>query len=114
MIWRPLERDMDPRDMILSEAVRDAVTRYPDGRREASWQELAHGGVRLSVCLRHAPQQTFAYNGRAALLYAVAGEVVEGREGFRCEGRAVLDLKTRAFLHVECSLIPVGQPDPAS
>ncbi|WP_454915556.1 hypothetical protein [Xanthobacter sediminis] len=100
--------------MILSQAVRDAVTCYPDGRREAAWQEFGHGGVQLSVCLRHAPQQTLAYNGRAALTYVVAGEVVEGRDGFRCEGRAILDLKTRAFLHVECALIPVGQGEPAS
>lgn len=114
MIWQPLERDMDPRDMILSEAVRDAVTRFPDGRREAGWQDFAHGGVQLSVCLRHVPQQTLSHNGRAALRYAVGGEVVEGRAGYRCEGHAILDLKTRAFLHVECRLIPVGQVDPAA
>lgn len=114
MIWRPLERDIDPRDMIVSRVVRLAITRFPEAHRETVWQEAGYGGVRLHLRLDHAPSQTVTYQGRAAMLYVIAGEVVEGREGARCEGQAVLDLKTRAFLSVTCRLIPVGRVSPAA
>lgn len=109
MTWQPPKRDMDPREMLLSASVRDAIGRHPDGHRASSWQDLTLDGVRLHLCLSHAPQQSVAYAGRAALMYAIAGEVVEGRSGYRCEGHAILDLKTRAFLSVDCHLVPVGR-----
>ncbi|MFG1431285.1 hypothetical protein V5F44_15580 [Xanthobacter sp. V2C-8] len=112
MTWQPPARDMDPREMILSAAVRVAIARHPDGCRADAWQELASGGMRLTLRLAHAPQQRIAYNGRAALMYAVSGEVLEGRQGHSCEGSAVLDLKTRAFLNVDCRLVPTGRVAP--
>ncbi|MFG1392041.1 hypothetical protein [Xanthobacter agilis] len=114
MIWQPLERDVDPRDMIVSRAVRTGIARYPDGHRETIWQEGTYGGRMLRLRLHHAPRQTLAYQGRAALLYAVSGEVLEGLEGYRCEASAILDLKTRAFLNVACRLIPLGPVEPGN
>ncbi|MFG1295545.1 hypothetical protein [Xanthobacter variabilis] len=114
MSWQPPVRDMNPREMILSAAVRDAISRHPDGHRATSWQDLTLAGVRLRLSLTHAPHQSVTYAGRAALMYAVAGEAVEGEGGYRCEGSAILDLKTRAFLNVECALIPVGRAGPGA
>ncbi|MEP9377953.1 hypothetical protein ABLE91_14640 [Aquabacter sp. CN5-332] len=114
MIWQPLTQDVNPFDVMVSMAVRDCITQNPNGLREnAPWRSFTYDGAELRLCLRTAPQQSITHNGRAALVYVVAGEGVSGQMGYRCEGRAILDLKTRAFLDVDCQLIQMGHVQPA-
>lgn len=110
MIWRPLDEDVSPFDVMVSTAVRDCIIQNPNGLREnAQWRDFTYEGVKLSLRMRAAPQQSLTHNKRAAIEYVVAGEGVSGEIGYRCEGRAILDLKTRAFLDVDCELIPTGR-----
>lgn len=111
MTWVPPERDIDPLEKALSLAVRDTILAFPAGNGSApeSWRDLSREGAAVSVLLRVAPREAASHQGRAALAYDVGGEAVAGRVGYRCEGRAVIDLKTRAFLDVTCRLVPVGQ-----
>ncbi|MEW6122661.1 MAG: hypothetical protein AB1698_08595 [Pseudomonadota bacterium] len=110
MTWGPPERDMEPLEKALSLAVRDTILAYPAGNGGAPdhWRDMRSEGAPLSVLLRIFPRETASHRGRAALAYDVAGEAVVGRMGYRCEGRAVIDLKTRAFLDVACRLVAVG------
>ncbi|WP_127089607.1 hypothetical protein [Aquabacter cavernae] len=110
MTWQPPERDIDPFEKLLSLAVRDTILAHPAGNGGAAqtWRELRSDGMALNLLLRVAPREAVSHQGRAALTYDVGGEALSGRTGYRCEGRAVIDLKTRAFLDVTCRLVPVG------
>lgn len=108
MTWRPPERDIHPYEKILSLAIRDAILSAPAGNGPGAWREVSAEGETLNLMLRIAPREQRSFKGRAVLAYAVAGDAVAAAKGYRCEGEALIDLKTRAFLSVECQLVPVG------
>ncbi|WP_029002899.1 hypothetical protein [Azorhizobium doebereinerae] len=110
MIWQPLKDDVGGVEARLSETVRALVAAYPAGGPEQpAWQALALADGRpLQLRLAVMPRSRLSHGRRAALDYAVSGQAVFGGEGFRCEGVAVLDLKTRALLDVTCRLVSLG------
>ncbi|MEW6256046.1 MAG: hypothetical protein AB1592_08825 [Pseudomonadota bacterium] len=108
MTWTPPDRDIHPYETILSLAIRDTILAAPSGNGEGTWREVEAQGEALNLHLRVAPRERRTFNGRAVLAYAVAGDAVAAGTGYRCEGEALIDLKTRAFLAVECRLLPVG------
>lgn len=110
MIWQPPDRDIHPFEKILSLAVRDLVLAFPGGNMNGpvAWRDVRCGETALNLALRVSPLETRSHKGRAALAYGVSGDAVWGRAGYRCEGEALIDLRTRAFLAVECRMIPVG------
>lgn len=110
MIWQPLKDDVGALDVQLSASVRALVAAHPAGGPEAPvWQTVPLGdGHSLQLRLAASPQIRTKYGLRAVITYAVTGQAVIGAEGFACRGEAVLDLKTRAFLDVQCTLVPLG------
>lgn len=110
MIWQPLKEDVGALDVQLSASVRALVAAHPAGGPEApTWQSVHLGdGRRVQLRLAASPQIRTKFGLRAVITYAVTGQAVIGAEGFVCRGEAVLDLKTRAFLDVQCTLSPIG------
>lgn len=110
MIWQPLKDDVGPLEAQLSAWVRALVAAHPGGGPEApTWHTAPLGDGQIAQFrLAVAPQVRTTFGVRAVVTYAVTGQVVIAAEGFACEGEAVLDLKTRAFLDVRCRLSPLG------
>ena len=110
MIWQPLKEDVGMLDLHLSASVRALVAAHPAGGPETpSWQAVGLGDGRTAQFrLAVAPQIRTKHGVRAVITYDVTGQVVIGADGYACEGEVVLDLKTRAFLHVRWVLTPLG------
>ncbi|MDQ0509463.1 hypothetical protein [Ancylobacter amanitiformis] len=110
MIWQPLKDDPDVVEVQLSAAVCLLVAAYPAGGPERpAWQSFAlPDGRTLQLRLAARPQIRTTFGPRAVITYEVSGQAVIGSEGFMCRGEAILDLKTRALLDVQCRLSPIG------
>lgn len=112
-VWQPATQEIDPVLEALQHAARATIapsasigTPAPSasGVREV---QIFDGRV-LRMQLSAQPTQQVQRGVNTAVVYAVSGNAVVDRAGFRVVGQAVLDIATQAFLDVDCRLEPVG------
>lgn len=109
MIWQPLREDVAPLDVALSRQIRALILADPEGRAAPVWTPLPLPGAEAQLRLAARPEESEIRAGRMVLLYRLSGQATVGRDGFACNGRAVVDLKTRAFVEVSWQLQPLGE-----
>ncbi len=102
LTWRPLEVEPDPVELAVCEVIRltlpalfsevpDEPRRFP--RRTAPLPD----GTEVVVQYAAMPAETPAFNGRDTLGYRLAGHAGTAAGARRFDGRAVVDIRTRAF-----------------
>lgn len=119
MSWRPLAREPTPLDEAVNAAIRATIlpavgSRVPPPDAEGVRVITLPDGRVLRIALRAEPSSRAAFGKRDAAFYAVSGNcvldtgVAAERRGYALSGQAVVDIATRAFLHVEHRLETVG------
>lgn len=111
--WQPLRREPDSFELAVLEAIRLTLP--------AAFADLGTGPRRFDGCRTRLPDGTeivveFAahaveappFRGRRTLGVALAGHAARPGRAWRFDGRAVVDVRSRAFLRLEIAL---GQTD---
>ncbi|MGY3396413.1 hypothetical protein ACVWW6_009004 [Bradyrhizobium sp. USDA 3311] len=117
-VWRPATHEIDPlleavantaRASILPAASINIPPPSADGVRS---QRLRDGReLRLKLSSQYLEQGQ--RGSCTVLVYTLQGNaVVDDCMGYSVTAQAVLDVATRAFLNVECRLVPVGPAVP--
>jgi hypothetical protein len=110
MTWQPLDHVPDPLQLGLCDALRTFVLQRDLGlgiERDAEGLlvvPLAEGTV-LRVGLTVTSRVAVRFGARQALRIDLGGRAVRGRTSYGLAGRAILDLKTKAFLDVDCDIV---------
>ncbi len=112
-VWTPPEREIDS----LTQGVLDAAraTIMPIGeigvvRDPGGWMIVPlKGGGEARVALEARAEGRRRVGSRDAVVYGFSGNASHGRQGYAVEGRATVDVATKAFLECECRLQAVGR-----
>ena len=110
MTWRPLDRVPDPVQLAFLDAVRATVAPVGvyAGVSRASEEMLAvdmKDGRRAFVGFAKTAPTSTTFGERQALRYDFEGRAVIGAEGFGLSARAIVDVKTKAFLDITCDIL---------
>lgn len=110
MTWRPLTKVPDPIQLAFLDAVRATVAPVGvyHGISRANEDMLAvdlKDGRRVFVAFTKSPPTAATFGPRQALRYDLNGRAVVGSEGFGLAARAVIDVKTQAFVDVACEVL---------
>jgi hypothetical protein len=110
MTWRPLDKVPDPVQLAFLDAVRATVAPIGvyAGVSRASEDMLAvdlKDGRRVFVAFTKSAPTAATFGPRQALRYDLNGRAVVGSEGFGLAARAVIDVKTQAFVEVSCEVL---------
>lgn len=112
--WTPAQRETDPLEAALHALIRHVL--MPDvvpavGLRNADgWYNLMFkDGRRAAIAVNTRLRADRRWGPRAALSYDFLCRAAVEHDGFAFQGRAVIDVATRAFLEIEGSLTPTGR-----
>ena len=110
MTWWPLDKIPDPVQLAFLDAVRATVAPVGlyAGVSRANDDMLAvdlKDGRRVFVALTKSAPTPATFGPRQALRYDLDGRAVIGSEGFGLAARAVIDVKTQAFVEVSCEVL---------
>lgn len=112
--WQPASREPDALRATLYDYLRNRAaqvfldgssTSRPLGRAD---MVMSDGRV-LAIDLSVTPLDIETVNGRAAIVFGVAGHAAEKAAGYEVNGRIVLDRETLAFLAIEANPVVVNQ-----
>jgi hypothetical protein len=110
LTWQPLRSVPSALELALCDTVRAVVSqldlfagisRTEDGDLDVALAD----GSRLRVNLRIAGRTATTFGPRQAVRYDLEGQAVFGGEGMGLAAHATLDIKTRAFLDVACTIL---------
>jgi len=110
MSWRPLDRVPDHVELAFLDAVRATILPVELHSRIAAAENgtltvtLADGRM-AHVSFQVATRASTNFGAREALRYDLNGQAVIGHTSFGLAARAVVDLKTRAFVEVACEIL---------
>ena len=110
MSWHPLERVPEDVELAFLDAVRATILPVDlhSGIGIAEDGALAvalDGGQMAHVSFEATAQTPTKFGPREALRYDLRGRAVVGHASFGLAARAVVDLKTRAFVTVTCEVL---------
>jgi hypothetical protein len=110
MTWRPLDKVPDPIQLAFLDAVRATVAPVGvyTGVSRANDDMLAvdlKDGRRVFVAFTKGAPAPATFGPRQALRFDLDGRAVVGSEGFGLAARAVIDVKTQAFVEVSCEVL---------
>ena len=110
MTWRPLAKVPDPIQLAFLDAVRATIAPVGvyAGVSRANEDMLAvdlKDGQRVFVAFTKSAPTPAMFGPRQALRYDLNGRAVVGSEGFGLAARAVIDVKTQAFVEVACDVL---------
>jgi hypothetical protein len=105
---------MDPLQAAIHALARHVL--MPDAapaiaeRSAEGWYNLTlRDGRRAAIALRTSLRSDRRWGSRAVLSYDLLCRATLERDGFAFEGRAVIDVATRAFLEIEGNLTALGR-----
>ena len=110
MSWRPLDRVPGDVELAFLDAVRATVLPVEShsgiGRAEDGTLAIALADGRTAhVMFKTTAQAPTNFGPRSALRYELRGRAVIDHESFGLGARAVVDVKTRAFVAVACEVL---------
>jgi hypothetical protein len=110
MSWRPLDRVPDDIELAFHDAVRASILpvelHSAMGRDETGTLAITLADGRTAhVKFEATAQEPTNFGPRSALRYELQGRAVIGHDSFGLAARAIVDVKTRAFVAVACEVL---------